>query len=144
MILEAMFRALEFHRIIFCMRDPKTDTLTGRFGLGAGVEGVVKLFNVPMNASGLPDLFATICNKGADTLIRDASDPRIVERLPPWYRKTYNAPTFLILPLLLKGRPFGLIYADKIEPGGLVVDDKELALLRTLRNQAVMAFRQST
>ncbi len=34
MILEAMFRALDFHRVIFCMRDPKLDALTGRFGLG--------------------------------------------------------------------------------------------------------------
>ena len=144
MILEAMFRALNFHRIIFCMRDPKTDTLTGRFGLGPGVEGVVKLFCVPMASSGTPDLFATICAKGADTLISDAKDPRVVQRLPGWYKKSYDAPTFLILPLLLKGRPFGLIYADKAEQGGLVLDDKELAMLRTLRNQAVMAFRQST
>jgi hypothetical protein len=37
-----------------------------------------------------------------------------------------------------------LIYADKAEKGGLVLDEKELALLRTLRNQAIMAFRQST
>jgi HD-like signal output (HDOD) protein len=144
MILEAMYRALNFHRIIFCMRDPKTDVISGRFGLGASVEGVVKAFCVPMNAPGTPDLFATICAKGADTLISDASDPRIMERLPAWYRKTYNAPTFMILPLLLKGRPFGLIYADKAEQGGLVVDEKELAMLRTLRNQAVMAFRQSS
>ncbi|MBV5299101.1 MAG: HDOD domain-containing protein [Rhodoferax sp.] len=144
MILEAMYRALDFHRVIFCMRDTKIDTLTGRFGLGPGVEGVVKLFCVPMNSSGLPDLFATICNKGADTLISDSSDSRIAERLPAWYKKSYNAPTFLILPLLNKGRPFGMIYADKAERGGLVVDEKELAMLRTLRNQAVMAFRQST
>ncbi len=143
MILEAMFRALEFNRIVFCMRDPKTDTLTGRFGLGAGVEGVVKHFNVPLRANGTPDLFATVCIKGADTLISDASDPRIVQRLPAWYLKTYNAPTFLILPLQLKGKPFGLIYADKAQQGGLVVDEKELSLLRTLRNQAVMAFKQS-
>jgi HD-like signal output (HDOD) protein len=144
MILEAMFRALDFHRIIFCMRDAKTDTLTGRFGLGDGVESVVKSFCVPMTAPGTPDLFATICAKGADTLISDASDPRIAERLPAWYRKTYHAPTFLILPLLLKGKPFGLIYADKAETGGLAVNEKELSLLRTLRNQAVMAFRQSS
>jgi serine/threonine protein kinase len=143
MILEAMYRALEFHRVIFCMRDPKTDTLTGRFGLGPGVEGVVKQFSVPMSASTVPDLFATICNKGADTLISDASDPRIQQRLPAWFKKSYNAPTFLILPLLLKGRPFGLIYADKDQQGGLVLDEKELAMLRTLRNQAVMAFRQA-
>lgn len=144
MILEAMFRALDFHRIIFCMRDPKTDTLTGRFGLGAGVEGVVKSFCVPLNAPGAPDLFATICAKGADTLISDASDPRLSERLPRWYRQVFNAPTFLILPLVMKGKPFGLIYADKADPHGLKIDEKELALLRTLRNQAVMAFKQSS
>ncbi len=144
MILEAMFRALDFQRIIFCMRDPKTDILTGRFGLGVGVEGVVKSFCVPLNTSGKPDLFAAICAKGADTLISDAGDPRLVDRLPAWYRKSFDAPTFLILPLVLKGKPFGLIYADKAEKGGLKVDERELALLRTLRNQAVMAFKQSS
>jgi eukaryotic-like serine/threonine-protein kinase len=144
MIMEAMFRALDLHRIVFCMRDPKTDTLTGRFGLGAGVEAVVKQFNVPLHTSGTPDLFATICIKAADTLISDASDPRIVQRLPAWYSQTYNAPTFLVLPLVLKGKPFGLIYADMAQKGGLLVDEKELSLLRTLRNQAVMAFKQST
>ena len=40
MILETMFRALGFRRVVFCLRDPKTDTLTGRFGLGEGVERV--------------------------------------------------------------------------------------------------------
>lgn len=37
-----------------------------------------------------------------------------------------------------------MIYADKAEQGSLAVDEKELAMLRTLRNQAVMAFRQSS
>jgi len=50
----------------------------------------------------------------------------------------------LLLPVNIKGKPFGLIYADKAEKGGLVLDEKELALLQTLRNQAVMAFKQST
>ena len=54
-----------------------------------------------------------------------------------------NAPTFLLLPLQMKGQPFALIYADQTVPGGIVVDDKALGLLRTLRNQAVMAFRQA-
>ncbi len=144
MILEAMFRALAFHRVIFCMRDAKLDALTGRFGLGQGVEGVVKSFCVPLRATAKPDLFAAVCIKGADTLISDASDPRIASSLPAWYRQFFNAPTFLVLPLLNKGKPFGMIYADKAEQGGLVVDEKELALLRTLRNQAIMAFRQSS
>jgi len=143
MILEAMFRALGFQRIIFCMRDPKTDIIRGRFGLGQGVENVVKSFSVPLSGVPLPDLFAAICQKGADTLISDAGDPRLVDRLPDWYHKNFHAPTFLVLPLTIKGKPFGLIYADKAEKGELKVDEKELALLRTLRNQAVMAFKQS-
>jgi len=143
MILETMFRAMHFDRIIFCMRDAKTETMTGRFGLGEGVEVHVKGFKSPLKAT-TPDLFSVVCNKGTDTMISDASEPRLAQRLPAWYRTGLNAPTFLLLPLLIKGAPFGLIYADKKQRGSLELDDKELALLRTLRNQAVMAFKQSS
>jgi hypothetical protein len=142
MILETMFRAMEFQRVVFCMRDPKTECLTGRFGLGQGVESIVKSFNVPLKAANL-DLFGAVCTKGADTMISDATEARIAQRLPAWYRKNFNAPTFLLLPLQMKGAAFGLIYADKGSRGELVLDEKELALLRTLRNQAVMAFKQA-
>lgn len=143
MILETMIRALDFDHIIFCMRDAKTETMTGRFGLGNGVESFAKTFKVPLKSS-TPDLFAVVCNKGTDTMISDATEPKLAQRLPEWYRKGLNAPTFLLLPLMIKGAPFGLIYADKKIRGSLELDEKELALLRTLRNQAVMAFKQST
>ena len=143
MILETMFRAMDFQRIIFCLRDPKTEALTGRFGLGKDVDGLVKLFSVSLKGTA-PDLFTAVCTKGADAMISDASEAHIAGRLPPWYRKAINAPTFLLLPVNIKGRPFGLIYADKAEKGGLVLDEKELSLLQTLRNQAVMAFRQAS
>jgi len=77
-------------------------------------------------------------------MISDATEARIVQRLPDWYRVHINAPTFLLLPVHIKGSPFGLIYADKTVRYSLELDDKELALLRTLRNQAVMAFKQSS
>ncbi|MDT8991743.1 HDOD domain-containing protein [Curvibacter sp. APW13] len=142
MILETMFRAMELDRIIFCMRDAKTEMMTGRFGLGQGVDAHVKTFRTHLKAP-TPDLFAIVCSKGADTMISDASEARIAQRLPNWYRAGLNAPAFLLLPLQIKGGPFGLIYADKVQHGSLVLDEKELALLRTLRNQAVMAFKQS-
>ena len=141
MILETMFRALGFRRIVFCLRDPKTDILTGRFGLGEGVEAVAACFKVPLKSGA--DLFTAVCAKGADTLITDATAPNIAARLPTWYRQSVDAPAFLLLPMLLKGAPFALIYADKAKPGALELGDKELSLLRTLRNQAVLAFKQS-
>jgi serine/threonine protein kinase len=143
MILETMFRAMKFQRVVFCMRDPKADALTGRFGLGEGVETLAKTFVISLK-QGTPDLLSAVCLKGADTMISDATEARIASRLPSWYLTSVNAPTFLLLPLTIKAKPFGLIYADKAEKGGMALDDKELALLRTLRNQAVMAFRQSS
>jgi serine/threonine protein kinase len=140
MILETMFRALGFRRIVFCLRDPKTDTLTGRFGLGDGVERIAPQFRISLKVQN--DLFAAVCLKGADTLISDATMANIASRLPPWFRQSVNAPAFLLLPLMLKGSPFALIYADKATPGGIDLGEKELSLLRTLRNQAVMAFKQ--
>jgi eukaryotic-like serine/threonine-protein kinase len=140
MILETMYRALGFRRVIFCLRDAKTETLTGRFGLGDSAEAVAASFKVPLKAGS--DLFTAVCVKGADTLITDATVAHIGARLPAWYRTSVNAPAFLLLPMQMKGAPFALIYADKAQPGGIALGEKELSLLRTLRNQAVMAFKQ--
>lgn len=146
MILETMLRALGFRRIVFCLRDPKTEMLTGRFGLGEGVELVARRFKVPLKpvAGTAADLFGAVCLKGADTLIADATVAQIAERLPAWYRQGVNAPAFLLLPLMLKGAPFALIYADKAQAGDIALGERELSLLRTLRNQAVMAFKQAS
>ncbi|CAN5307926.1 hypothetical protein BH11PSE10_BH11PSE10_06650 [soil metagenome] len=144
MILETIYRGLNFRRVVFCLRDPKTETLTGRFGLGDGIESVVPLFRVPLRSApgSQPDLFAAVCQKGVDTLIADASIPKIADRLPTWFLGKPKARTFLLLPMAMKGTPFALIYADKVSTDGVDLGDKELALLRTLRNQAVMAFKQ--
>ena len=140
MVIETMFRALAFQRIVFCLRDAKTDTLVGRLGLGEGWLDAAHALKVPLKAPG--DLFTAVCLKGADTLITDATAPRMTARLPAWYRQHIQAQSFLLLPLLAKQVPFALIYADHAVPGGIVLDEKELALLRTLRNQTVAAFRQ--
>ncbi len=150
MILETMLRALHCRRVIFCLRDARTGQLTGRLGLGEGADTVSALFKVPLilRPGDTPDLFSAVCLKQVDTLIADASAPNIVNRLPTWFRDRVQAPTFLLLPLVMKraGQPdmvLGLIYADKGQVDSLQISDKELSLLRTLRNQAVMAFRQA-
>jgi len=143
MVLETMYRALGFRRVVFCLRDPKTETLTGRFGIGEAADAACKAMRVPLRLGAEPDLFAAVCAKGADTLIADAGAANIAGRLPAWYRRTIAAPAFVLLPMTMKGAPFALIYADKAEAGAIALGDKELSLLRTLRNQAVMAFRQS-
>ncbi len=142
MVLETMYRAMGFSHVVLSLRDPKTDALTGRFGLGTGVDPIVRAFRVPLG-SGAADLFHAVCIKGADTMIGDATTPRMRSRLPAWYLALDPAPAFLLLPLMIKDKPVGLIYADTANAGSLKLNERELGLLRTLRNQAVMAFKQS-
>jgi serine/threonine protein kinase len=142
MIMETMYRALGLRRVIFCLRDGRGQTLTGRLGVGADIERLVPLLRVDLTAQP-PDLLGAICLKGVDTLIQDARAANIASRLPAWFNSEFGAQSFLLLPLVLKGAPLGLIYADHARAGAVQVSDKELSLLRTLRNQAVMAFRQA-
>ncbi|MBH9553455.1 serine/threonine protein kinase [Inhella gelatinilytica] len=145
MILETMYRALDLRRVLFVLRDARTDTLVGRFGMGEGIESLTPQFKVPLKpAPGLaPDLFAAVCLKGVDTLISDTTHGTVAQRLPEWWRRQFAAGSFLVLPLMVKGAPFAMIYADRAQAGSIELDEKELSLLRTLRNQAVMAFRQA-
>jgi len=142
MILETIYRALRLRRVIFCLRDARGQTLTGRLGVGDDIERLAPLLRVDLTRQP-PDLLAAVCIKGADTLIQDARAANIAARLPTWFKTEMQAQSFLLLPLVLKGAPLGLIYADHAEAGAVQLGEKELSLLRTLRNQAVMAFRQA-
>ncbi|MFG6489402.1 HDOD domain-containing protein [Roseateles sp. BYS78W] len=142
MIMETIYRSLGLRRVIFCLRDARGQTLTGRLGVGDDVERLAPLVRVDLTQQP-PDLLAAVCVKGADTLIQDARAANIAARLPAWFKGELQAQSFLLLPLMLKGAPLGLIYADHAQAGAVQLDDKQLSLLRTLRNQAVMAFRQA-
>ncbi|MBX3637408.1 MAG: HDOD domain-containing protein, partial [Rubrivivax sp.] len=138
LVLDTMHGALGFRRVVFCLREPKSGQLVGRVGLGEGAAEVQAAFRIAPDAAARGDLFAVLCAKGADLLIADAA--KVADRLPAWFRARVNAPTFLVLPLLLKGAPIGLIYADKAQAGSIVLGEQDLALLRALRDQAVAAF----
>jgi hypothetical protein len=128
---------------VLCLRDGRAQTLTGRFGLGEQVEGFARQFCIPVgpSAQGTPDLFAAVCQRGADMLVADAGAANVSARLPAWIKPQATGLSFLLLPLTMKRAPFGLIYADREHGVGLSIGERELSLLRTLRNQAVMAFR---
>jgi eukaryotic-like serine/threonine-protein kinase len=140
-ILGTIHKGIGFDRVVFCLRDPKTGLLTGRIGLGDGADVLAKRFCIDARGPQAADLFAAACLKGADTMIADARSASLAPRLPAWYRGA-PAMSFLLLPLMLKSASFALIYADRT---GAAIDfgERELSLLRTLRNQAVMAFKSA-
>ena len=141
-ILETMYRAMGFKRVILCIKDARSNAMQGRFGFGPDAAEVAKQFRFPLSFS--PDIFHAAISKGVDILISDTNDPKIKPRIPDWFRKALASETFVLLPLTIKSNPVALIYADKDRAGDIVIPEKELSLLRTLRNQAVLAIKQST
>lgn len=139
-ILETMYRAMGFKRVVLCIRDAKSGTMQGRFGFGPEANEVARAFRFSLSFS--PDIFHAATSKGVDILISDIDDPKIAQRIPDWYRKAVPAHSFVLFPLNIKGNPVALIYADRDEPGGIAIPEKELSLLRTLRNQAILAIKQ--
>ncbi len=143
LVLDTMQAALDCRTVVFCMRDPRSGLLTGRFGLGEAATAVSAALRIDPAQARNGDLFAALCARGADTLIADATSGPLAQKLPAWYRNAIHAPTFLLLPLMHKGAPVGLIYADKAEAGSLRLDADELGLVKALRDQVVLVFARS-
>jgi HD-like signal output (HDOD) protein len=139
--LETMYRAMGFERVLLCLKEPKSGVMAGRFGFGADTNEVARKFRIPL--ADAPNVFQLAISKGVDIIIADIDDPKIAGKIPDWYRKTVVARTFVLLPLLIKGNAVALIYCDRDKPGSIVIPEKELSLLKTLRNQALLAIKQS-
>jgi HD-like signal output (HDOD) protein len=137
LVLDAIHSALQARCVVLCLRDPASGLLLGRVGLGVGGAEASAAFRIAPDAPSSGDVFSALCAKGADLLVADSST--VATRLPAWFRQRVNAPTFLLLPIMVKGAPVGLIYADKAQPRSLVLDERQLALLRGLRDQAAQA-----
>ncbi|HTY02321.1 MAG TPA: HDOD domain-containing protein, partial [Rhodocyclaceae bacterium] len=139
--LETMYRAMGFRRVLLCLRDPRTEQMTGRFGFGPDTNEIARNFQFPLSYSA--DVFHLATSKAVDIIIADIDDPKIAERVPAWYRRLTTAHTFVLFPLNIKGKPLAMIYCDKDRAGAIAIPEKELALLKTLRNQALLAIKQS-
>ncbi len=50
--------------------------------------------------------------------------------------------SFILLPVVINKKTMGLFYADMQEANSLELSERQLSLLRTLRNQAVLAIKQ--
>jgi hypothetical protein len=142
LVLDALQRALKLRNVVLCLREPGSGgCIVGRLGMGPGGSELSSAFRFTPEATAGNDLFAAVCARGADLLVADSRT--VAARLPAWYRRHVDAPTFLLLPLMVKGRAMGLIYGDRSRAGSLVLREQELVLVRALRDQVAAAFGRS-
>ena len=139
-ILETMYRGMGFSRTLIMIRNNQQARMLARFGFGTGISEIIPNFQFALPFA--PDVFHLAIEKGLDIVIEDVHAANIADKIPVWYRNTVNAPYFILLPLMLNGKAIGLFYADMLETHALHISQQQLAQLRTLRNQAVLAIKQ--
>ncbi len=140
-IIETIYTGICFDHVIFALRESRSAAMTGRFGLGDGIDTLVEQFHFTLDF--VPDVFHVALQRNIDVFISDTGDPKIAARIPQWYRKAFAAGAFLLFPIVVKDKPFGMIYADAARANSVRIEEDEIKLLRTLRNQAVLAVRHS-
>jgi serine/threonine protein kinase len=138
-VLETMYRAVGFKRVVLALLNRKQGEMAGRLGFGEDVDEFVKKFRFPIAYE--IDVFHGALKNAVDVYIADATDQKIQADIPDWYKKISNAGSFLIFPLVVNKRTVGLIYADHAKSKGVDLDKKRLNLLKSLRNQIVLAVR---
>ncbi|MGV3580739.1 MAG: HDOD domain-containing protein [Methylophilus sp.] len=141
MILETMYRGLGCNRVIMFVRDGKNNTMQARSGYGQEIEKLLPEFKFPLGFT--PDVFHLCIDKGADIVIENTEIEPIASKIPQWYKSISNAKSFLLLPVMINQKAVGCFYADMLSINAFDETSKSLSLLRTLRNQAVLAIKQN-
>ncbi len=140
MVLETMYRGMGFDRTLIFIRDARQNVMRARFGFGEHIETLIPKCHFALAAA--PDVFHLAIDKGADILIDDACSPNIIDRIPDWHKQALTTKRFLLLPVMVKNQPVGLFYADSQQDDAPPINPQQLGLLRTLRSQVVLAFKQ--
>lgn len=140
MVLETIYRSLGFKHTLIFIRDNKKNVMLGRFGFGEHIDTIMP--HLKFSLSFVPDVFHLAIDKGLDIVIGDVNAATISDKIPKWYRDAIEAQCFLLLPVMVNKKAIGLIYADMQEANSLQISERQLSLLRTLRNQAVLAIKQ--
>lgn len=136
--LETLYRSMGFRFATVCLRDIKTNQFRARIALGEN--DVARQAAFVFSATSTRDLFHLAMENDADLMISDATSPKIRDLVPAWHRALLpDARSFIVLPLVVHKKPFGLFYADRshLAPEGVPAD--EAALIKTLKGQVLAA-----
>jgi len=142
MILDIMYRAMGFSRVMFAIKNPKTSIIIGRYGFGNDIDSFIRNFQFAVDHKS-DDIFNAMLEQGSDVIIKNINDPRVSSSVPEWYRRLARSETFLIFSIMVERKSIGLIYADKPKAGDIDIPNDLLKHLKTLRDQVILAIRHS-
>ncbi len=140
MILETIYRGIGFDRVVIFFKDPRSDRMLARYGLGAKVAEAISNFSFPLGERG-KDLFSLALADNKDLYVGDISAAEIRDLKPAWFSGPIFSPSFAVYPIIVNQRVIGLIYGGH-DMAGEQLDREQLNAIKILRNQAALAIKQ--
>jgi len=140
LVMEAMHRGAGFERVVFGLKNFKTNEMIGRLGLGCD-QAFVQAFR--FDTSEQRDLLQMAMAHGSDVVVEDTRLPSVRNRLPGWYLELTGARSLAFYPVMVRGTAVGLVYGDSTErarPEWLRATRQRM--IRDMRVHLVNALRQ--
>lgn len=141
-VIETIYRAFTYEHVILALHDRNRKEYCARMGFGTDIDKLLPHFRFPVAFS--TNVFHAAIHNDVDLYIEDASNKKIRNNIPDWYKKILSVGSFFIFPLVVNRRPLGLIYADHTKPNGVHLNKKQLNLIKALRNQLILAIKSRT
>ncbi len=139
MVLETIYRALPGSRVILGLRDKVSNCIVGKFGYGDNVDELIEHFRIPLIYQA--DVFHLAFKNNVDIKIENTRDEKIKDKIPDWYHRKIGSSFFILFPIVIKHSPIAVLYIDSTENRDINISDDQLSLLKTLRNQAILAIK---
>ncbi len=139
MILETIYRGLGGSRVLLGLRNKATNCIEGKYGYGEDIEDLIHNFTIPLTYQA--DVFHVAFSKNVDIKIDATDDEKIRDKIPQWYHRKIGSKFFILFPIVVQHSPLAVIYIDSNQSAPIQLSDNQLGLLKTLRNQAVLAIK---
>lgn len=140
-VLQTMYKGLAFagaYRAAFLMKNPASDELRFRSGVGNGLDDAGNWFRVALDGGGL---FRVALEQKKDLYIERLQDA--ARMLPPALEHRVQEEAFVVvLPIVVGSSPIGVFCIDG--KGDQALSEKHLKHLGVLRDQVVLAIRQTS
>ncbi len=131
---ETVLASLSFARTIVFVRQA-TGLFKARLGFGRNVDHVLP--RLQFDEAFEPDVFHLAIANSVGIFIENAHDPKIVARLPDWYRDAFaDARSFVLLPVAANQSTVALVYGDWLyAQGSRKISQTEMSALNELARE---------
>jgi HD-like signal output (HDOD) protein len=111
-LLEGIYRGIGMDRVIFALLTPDRKFLKGKYGLGWIQENYIENFRISADPS-RPNIFAHVLKSPKPIWVTDEPTHEIFSLLTKEMADLIGCGPFYIMPMCIKGKAIGVIYADR-------------------------------